>query len=238
MKVALLGYGKMGKAIEQRINAYYPDMEIVLKIQKDNAHLLQTDALLQADIAIEFSAPHLAYTHVMCCFEKNIPVVCGTTGWYEQLNIVKQLCNEKNYSLLYATNFSIGVNVFFELNKKLATLMQGKNYNVRVDETHHVYKLDKPSGTAYTLTQDILHSLPLYEGWSLDEEKDNYVPVFAHRKENVPGTHCITYQNEIDQIQITHTAYSREGFADGAIQAARFLLGKKGYFEMRDLLQF
>ncbi|MEI6310955.1 MAG: 4-hydroxy-tetrahydrodipicolinate reductase [Bacteroidota bacterium] len=237
IRIALIGYGKMGKTIEKLITENYPDMSVVLRINSQNSDECTALNLRNADVAIEFSSPHTAYHNILQCFEANIPVVCGSTGWYEELNIVKQLCNEKNNTLLYATNFSIGVNLFFELNKKLAHLMQHQKYSLRIDETHHTQKLDKPSGTAVSIAQDIIQNNATYSNWNLNEatHKEN-IPVFAHREEHVPGTHTVSYTNEIDQIQITHTAFSREGFADGAIQASRWIIGKQGFFQMKDVL--
>jgi 4-hydroxy-tetrahydrodipicolinate reductase len=237
IKVALIGYGKMGKTIEQLILEQYPDMQIVLKISSQNLANFTKESLENIDVAIEFSNPHAAYNNILTCFEAKVPVVCGTTGWYNELNIVKQLCNDKNNTLLYATNFSVGVNLFFELNKKLATLMQHKNYQAQIDEIHHTQKLDKPSGTAVTLANDLINSNSEYSKWLLDTKENNStLPIFSHREEAVPGTHTITYKNDIDQIAITHTAFSRKGFADGAIIASRWLIGKQGYFEMKDVL--
>lgn len=237
IRVALIGYGKMGKTIEQLILDHYPDMQIVLKVSSGNHTNFTKESLENVDVAIEFSNPQAAYQNILTCFEANVPVVCGTTGWYNELNIVKQLCNDKNNTLLYATNFSVGVNIFFELNKKLATLMQHKNYQAQIDEIHHTQKLDKPSGTAVTIANDLIASNMDYTKWVLDSnENKSTLPIYSHREESVPGTHTITYKNDIDQIEITHTAFSRKGFADGAIIASRWLVGKNGYFEMKDVL--
>lgn len=237
IKVALLGYGKMGKTIESLIEKNYPDISVAFRISSANMHELTSTNLSAVDVAIEFSNPDAALKNIMTCFEANVPVVCGTTGWQDQLNIVKQLCIDKNYSLLYASNFSIGVNIFFELNKKLSSLMHNRPYQIRIDETHHLQKIDKPSGTAISLIQDIMASNDKYEGWQLDQQADSKsIPVYAHRKEGVPGTHSVLYQSAIDSIEIVHTAHSREGFADGAITAAQWLIGKKGYFQMKDVL--
>ena len=237
INVALIGYGKMGKAIELLIAEEYKDMQIALKIDSKNCNNLTVDNLQNIDIAIEFSQPHTAYKNILTCFEANIPVVCGTTGWFNELNIVKQLCKEKNNTLLYATNFSVGVNLFFELNKKLAQLMQHKNYQVQIDEIHHLQKLDKPSGTAVTLATEIITNNTDYNNWQLDNtiQKPEF-SIYSHREGTVPGTHTVSYKNSIDQIAITHTAFSRKGFADGAILASRWLIGKIGYYEMSDVL--
>lgn len=235
--VALIGYGKMGRVIENLIDSKYPDMKIGLKINSNNRADFTKENLKKVDVAIEFSTPEIAYANIMTCFEAGIPVVCGTTGWTAELNNVKQLCNQNNNALLYASNFSIGVNIFFEINKRLAQLMSDKPYELRIDETHHLQKHDKPSGTAITLADTIVQQNPNYQDWQLDEKKiSTDIPVFSHRVENIPGTHTITYSNDIDQIEITHTAFSRDGFAHGAIQAARWLIGKQGFFEMRDVL--
>jgi 4-hydroxy-tetrahydrodipicolinate reductase len=237
IRIALIGYGKMGKTIEKILAERYPDMQVVLKIGSSNMQDFTTENLQKVDIAIEFSRPESAYKNVLKCFEANIPVVCGTTGWYDELNIVKQLCIDKKNTLLYGTNFSVGVNIFFELNKKLAQLMQHKSYEAKIDEIHHLQKLDKPSGTAVSLANDLIVNNNNYKNWSLDNSSlASELAVYAHREDNVPGTHTITYQNNIDKIEITHTAFSREGFADGAILASRWLVGKVGYFEMKDVL--
>lgn len=239
MKIALIGYGKMGKAIESIIQSHYPNLEVVLKISGSNKEELTIENLRRCDVAIEFSQPGSAYEHVKLCFEAGIPVVCGTTGWYEQLEELKTLSQSGAGTLFYGTNFSIGVNIFFRINRTLAELMQGKGYQASIAETHHIHKLDKPSGTAVTLAQGIIAGNKDYHQWALNEQQampDAVLPVNAIREDEVPGTHVITYQSEIDSIELKHTAFSRAGFAQGAVIAAIWLKGKQGYFGMDDLL--
>lgn len=231
MKIALLGYGKMGKAIEQA--AIARGHEIVLrKKSNDNFNGLQN-----ADIAIEFSVPSAAVDNLSTCFMENIPVVCGTTGWLADYEKVAALCAEKSGALLYASNFSLGVNLFFYLNEYLAKIMSNfPQYEVAIEEIHHTQKLDAPSGTAITLAQNIC-SHSSYSGYGLSATNDNEIPITAKRIENVPGTHSICYQSAIDTIEIKHIAHNREGFAQGAVVAAEWLVNKKGVFSMKDVLQ-
>jgi 4-hydroxy-tetrahydrodipicolinate reductase len=239
IKVALIGYGKMGKTIEKLIERDFQDMQIVLKINQNSQDELTIDHLKKADIAIEFTQPSTASDHVRMCFEAGIPVVCGTTGWYDQLNDVKQLCIEKKYALLYATNFSIGMNIFFEIHQRLAHLMSNKNYHAKITEIHHTAKLDIPSGTAVTLAEQLIDHHQQYNKWELNEAESAdpmSLAILAIREENVPGTHLVKYENDIDVIELIHEAKSRDGFAQGAILAARWLIGKQGYFGMNDVL--
>ena len=239
IKVALIGYGKMGKTIERLIERDFKDMQIVLKINQDSLHELTIDNLKKADVAIEFTQPSTANEHIRRCFEAGIPVVCGTTGWYKQLNDVKQLCIEKKYTLLYATNFSIGMNIFFEIHQRLAHLMSNKDYRAKITEIHHTAKLDIPSGTAVTLAEQLIDHHQQYIKWELNEAESSErmsLSIHALREEEVPGTHIVAYENEIDRIEIKHEAKSRDGFAQGAILAARWLIGKQGYFGMKDVL--
>uniref|UniRef100_UPI0040497D05 4-hydroxy-tetrahydrodipicolinate reductase n=1 Tax=Flavobacterium sp. TaxID=239 RepID=UPI0040497D05 len=229
MKIALLGYGKMGKVIEKI--ALERGHKIVLKKSSTD----NFEGLENADIAIDFSVPDTAVSHITECFNKNIPIICGTTGWLQDYDCVKKLCQEKNGSFIYASNFSLGVNIFFELNKQLAKMMQNlKQYNVSMEEIHHTQKLDAPSGTAISLANDIIQNSDK-TNWSLEKE-ENSIYIDAKRIENVPGTHSVFYDSEVDQIEIKHTAHSREGFALGSIIAAEWLLGKKGVFTMKDVL--
>ena len=240
IKVALIGYGKMGKTIEKLIEKDFPDMEIIFKFNQDSVNDFTIENLKKVDVAIEFTQPETAAKNVMKCFDAGIPVVCGTTGWYQQLNDVKQVCIEKNMALLYATNFSIGMNIYFEINQRLAQLMSGKNYAASISETHHTQKLDKPSGTAVTLAEQIIDHHLNYIKWELNDSPSSErlsLSINAIREENVPGTHLIKYENEIDIIEIKHEAKSRDGFAQGAILAARWLIGKQGYYGMKDVLQ-
>ena len=236
VKIALLGYGKMGKEIEQL--ALSNGDEIVLRA--DKSHAVSLEDLKQADVAIEFTQPDAAVKNIRVCFEANVPVVVGTTGWYEELKMVKIECEAKHQALLYASNFSIGVNIFFELNKRLAQLMSKQTvYTVAIDEIHHTQKIDMPSGTAISLANDMLSELPFKNQWQLDEQK-NYpqekLLIHSHRKEDVAGTHIITYQSFADTIEIKHTAHNRIGFAQGALLAAGWLKGKQGVFTMKDVL--
>ena len=230
MKIALLGYGKMGKVIE-RI-ALERGHEIVLKKDHDNTF----EGLLNADVAIDFSVPDSAVGNISECLNNGIPVISGTTGWLADYPKMVQLCEEKSGSFIYASNFSLGVNVFFELNEYLAKMMANlKQYNVSMEEIHHTQKLDAPSGTAITLAEGVIKHTD-YANWTLETPISNEIHIEAKRIENVPGTHSIFYDSEVDQIEIKHTAHSREGFALGAVVAAEWLVGKKGVFTMKDVL--
>ena len=230
MKIALLGYGKMGKVIE-RI-ALERGHEIVLKKDQNNTF----EGLSIADVAIDFSVPDSAVTNISECLNNGIPVISGTTGWLADYLKMVQLCEEKNGSFIYASNFSLGVNVFFELNEYLAKMMANlKQYNVSMEEIHHTQKLDAPSGTAITLAEGVIKHTD-YANWTLETPISNEIHIEAKRIENVPGTHSIFYDSEVDQIEIKHTAHSREGFALGAVVAAEWLVGKKGVFTMKDVL--
>jgi 4-hydroxy-tetrahydrodipicolinate reductase len=230
MKIALLGYGKMGKVIErialERVH------EIVLKKDQNNTF----EGLLNADVAIDFSVPDSAVDNITECLNNGIPVISGTTGWLADYPKMVQLCEEKNGSFIYASNFSLGVNVFFELNEYLAKMMSNlKQYNVSMEEIHHTQKLDAPSGTAITLAEGVIKHSD-YANWTLETPISNEIHIEAKRIENIPGTHSIFYDSEVDQIEIKHTAHSREGFALGAVVAAEWLVGKKGVFTMKNVL--
>lgn len=230
MKIALLGYGKMGKEIEKI--ALKRGHEIVLRKTEYNDY----SGLEHADVAIDFSIPTAATENISTCFEHNIPVVSGTTGWLEHYNDMVQLCEEKNGAFLYGSNFSVGVNLFFELNSYLAKLMANiKEYKVSMEEIHHTQKLDAPSGTAISLAQGIIAETN-YEQWTMDSAKENQIYIDAKRIEDVPGTHSVFYKSTVDEIEIKHTAFSRQGFALGAVIAAEWILGKKGIFTMKDVL--
>ncbi len=230
MKIALLGYGKMGKVIE-RI-ALERGHEIILKKSSQDSF----DGLQNADVAIDFSVPTSAVTHISECLNNNVPIICGTTGWLEDYEKMVALCNEKKGSFIYGSNFSLGVNIFFELNEYLAKMMHNlKQYNVSMEEIHHTQKLDAPSGTAISLANGIIKNTDS-TNWTLEEPKKNEIHIEAKRIENVPGTHSIFYDSEVDQIEIKHTAHSREGFALGSVIAAEWLIGKKGVFTMKDVL--
>jgi 4-hydroxy-tetrahydrodipicolinate reductase len=241
IKVAIIGYGKMGKAIESVIEKDYAGtMEVLYRINENNTELLEKEHLSKADVAIEFTAPHVAVENIKKCFEANVPVVVGSTGWYAQLEEIKTLCANKNQAMLYASNFSIGVNIFFEINKVLARLMNGHpQYQVKLTEIHHTEKKDAPSGTGITLAEGVLGEISRFDNWvNHDTDKMNELPIISLREPHVPGTHLVEYNSEIDVIKIEHTAHSRLGFAQGAAAAAHFLTGKVGIFEMKDLLKF
>jgi 4-hydroxy-tetrahydrodipicolinate reductase len=231
MKIALLGYGKMGKVIE-RI-ALERGHEIVLKKSSNSSYT----GLENADVAIDFSIPSAAVANISECFNSGIPVVSGTTGWLEEYSNMVALCEQKNGSFIYGSNFSLGVNLFFELNDYLAKMMSKfKNYSASMEEIHHTQKLDAPSGTAISLAKGIIENTE-YTNWTLDANpKEKELPIEALRIENVPGTHSIFYTSEVDTIEIKHTAHSRDGFALGSIIAAEWLVDKKGVFTMKDVL--
>ncbi len=231
MKIALLGYGKMGQIIEQ--TALNRGHEIVLR--KTSADSF--DLLKQADVAIDFSIPTAAVNNIKTAIDLGIPIISGTTGWLEQYDAVCQYCLDKQGAFLYGSNFSVGVNIFFELNEYLAKMMAHlESYQVSMEEIHHTQKLDAPSGTAITLAQDIIKNSH-YNQWTLDHKKDNNdLPIYAKRIDQVPGTHTVTYDSNIDAIEIKHTAHNRNGFALGAIIAAEWIFHKKGIFSMKDVL--
>lgn len=230
MKIALLGYGKMGKVIEKI--ALERGHQIVLKKGSNDTF----NGLENADVAIDFSTPNSAALNISTCFKKRIPVVSGTTGWLDKYDEIIALCNKENGSFIYGSNFSLGVNIFFELNEKLAKIMAHlKQYKISLEETHHTQKLDMPSGTAISLANGIIKNTD-YTNWTLEQAQNNEIHIEAKRTENVPGTHSIFYDSEVDQIEIKHTAHSREGFALGAVIAAEWLIGKKGVFSMKNVL--
>ncbi|WP_375242306.1 4-hydroxy-tetrahydrodipicolinate reductase [Lacinutrix sp.] len=230
MKIALLGYGKMGKTIEAI--ALNRGHDIVLKTSQSIASEITT-----ADVAIDFSIPKAAFNNISNCINHNVPVISGTTGWLENYPKITALCEEKKGAFIYASNFSLGVNIFFELNKSLAKMMSTlKDYKVVIEEIHHTQKLDAPSGTAISLAEDIINNNANYNAWQLDSNTNKTIPITAKRIENVPGTHNITYNSEIDTIKLEHIAHSRQGFALGAVVAAEWLVGKTGVYTMKDVL--
>jgi 4-hydroxy-tetrahydrodipicolinate reductase len=230
MKIALLGYGRMGKEIEKI--ALSRGHTIVIKSEGT----AQYDIVL-ADVAIDFSIPDSAFKNISNCINHQIPVISGTTGWLEKYPEAVALCNEKKGAFIYASNFSLGVNIFFELNNQLAKMMrQLKDYDVSIEEIHHTKKLDAPSGTAITLAEGIIKN-SAFTNWELDQKtSEKNLPIFAKRIPEVPGTHTISYASEIDEIHLNHTAKSRQGFALGAVIAAEWLLHKKGVYTMKDVL--
>ena len=235
MKIALIGYGKMGRIIEQV--ALENGHTISLVIDVNNAEDLNKVNLKKADVAIEFTTPETAVENVRKCFIAGVPVVCGTTGWLDKMEAVKQECIDKNATFLYSSNYSIGVNIFFEINKRLATLMAKQHYEVTIHETHHTQKKDAPSGTAITLAEQVLKELPGKEKWVNHQSGHAAeLSIISNRIDPAPGTHTVKYTSEVDDIEIIHTAHSRRGFAEGAVQAAEFLQGKKGIFSMNDVL--
>ena len=238
MKIALLGYGKMGKTIERL--ARERGHEIVLIVDENNRTRCTDEQLKQADVAIEFTMPAVAVENYNWCFRNRVPVVSGTTGWLEKWDEVVTACERSGGTFFYASNYSIGVNIFFHLNRWLAqTMARFSNYKVSLEETHHIHKLDAPSGTVITLAEGILKEHPEYTSWKLDEGqvKVGELPIKAKREGEVPGIHSVTYQSGVDEIQICHSAYSRDGFAQGAVMAAEFLVGKQGVFGMEDLIK-
>ena len=231
MKIALLGYGKMGKTIEQI--AIQRGHQIVLKVDKDDHDY----DITKADVAIDFSIPTVAFNNISNCINNQIPVISGTTGWLEDYNKAVALCKTKQGAFIYASNFSLGVNIFFELNKTLALMMTNlKQYKVSLEEIHHTQKLDAPSGTAISLANGIIAEHSNYKQWKLEESIENTINITAKRIDDVPGTHTITYESEVDTITIEHIAHNRQGFALGAIIAAEWIVGKKGVFTMNDVL--
>ena len=230
MNIALFGYGKMGKMIEQI--ALGRNHTIVAKIDIDATEI----DFSQMDVAIDFSQPSAAFGNIQQCLEHNVPIICGTTGWLKDFDNAVVLCKEKKGAFIYASNYSLGVNVFFELNAYLAKMMQNlKQYRVSIEEIHHTQKLDAPSGTAITLAEGIIKNTE-YKDWKLDTAEDGEIPITAKRIDDVPGTHTITYNSTVDDIEIKHTAHSREGFALGAVVAAEWIIGKKGVFTMKNVL--
>jgi 4-hydroxy-tetrahydrodipicolinate reductase len=236
MKIALVGYGKMGQAIEKI--ALHRNHSIVLKVDLDNAADLNPDKLSQAEMAIEFTGPDTAFPNIIKCLEAGVPVVCGSTGWLEKQGEAAQFCVSHNGSLLYSSNFSVGVNIFFEINKKLAELMSGHpEYKIGVTEVHHAGKKDAPSGTAISLAQQIIEKVESKKLWvNQSSENIHELEIISQRRDSVPGIHAVKYGSSIDDIEIIHTAHNREGFATGAVLAAEFLQHRKGIFTMKDVL--
>ena len=237
MKIALIGYGKMGKAIEKI--ALQKGHEIVLKINDENLFDLNVANLQQCDVAIEFTNPESAVTNMKTCIEAGVPVVCGSTGWVTKEKEITSYCKDKNGTLLYSSNFSIGVNIFFEINRKLAQLMSAhKEYNVVIEEIHHTQKKDAPSGTAISLAQQIIAGNSTKQNWTLNgNPTETEINIISKRIDPAPGTHHVKYSSAIDDIEIIHTAHSRKGFAAGALIAAEFLHDKKGIYNMGDVLK-
>lgn len=238
MNIALIGYGKMGKTIEQA--AIARGHHIKIKIDLNNLDDFTQQNFQDIDAAIEFTGPHTAYNNVLKCIEFKIPVVCGSTGWLEHLQDVENKCKTKNGSFLYASNFSVGVNIFFEVNKKLAQLMEGnQQYDVTIKEIHHTQKKDAPSGTAISLAEQIISNNSAKQTWVNESPASNdQLQIVSERIDPYPGLHEVTYSSEIDEIKISHNAHSRNGFAVGAVLAAEFIAKRKGIFTMKDVLGF
>lgn len=236
MNIALIGYGKMGQAIEKI--ALEKGHQIVLKIDINNAADLNQENISKADVAIEFTGPHSAFQNVMKCLELGIPVVCGSTGWLEKWEDAKAYCEKQEGSLLYASNYSIGVNLFFEINKYVAQLMSSHTeYNVVMEEIHHTQKKDAPSGTAITLAEQVLSFMKQKKQWVNEPStNDSDLEIVSKRIDPAPGTHTIKYTSSVDDIEIIHTAHNRVGFAGGAVLAAEYLYNKKGIYHMKDVL--
>ena len=245
MKIALIGYGKMGKAIHELINERNArlgkhELDVVLIVDVDNRQTVTKEALQQADVAIEFTSPHTAVENIHWCFDANVPVVVGSTGWTDQLDEIKKIATKHNKSFLFAPNFSIGVNIFFEVNRYLAKIMNDHDeYDVTLEEIHHTEKRDAPSGTALHAALDILKRLERKRDWQNNKaDEDEVLSIISKREANVPGTHLISYESSIDRIDLVHVAHNRKGFAGGALLAAEWLVGKKGAYSMEDVLGF
>ena len=238
MKIALIGYGKMGKTIEQI--ALSRGHQIVSIVDINNPEEFQSVNFKSADVAIEFTTPATAFDNYMKSFAAGVPVVSGTTGWLDRISEIKEKCEKEGKTFFYASNFSIGVNIFFALNKYLAKIMNNfPSYNISMTETHHIHKLDAPSGTAITLAEGILENVDRKERWTLETaEQPTDLPIHAIREGDVPGIHEVTYESDVDYISIKHDAKSRAGFALGAVVAAEFTAGKKGFLGMDDMLKF
>ena len=236
MRIALIGYGKMGKAIEEV--ALQRGHKIVNKIDQPNLHEFTKENMAKAEVAIEFTSPHSAYDNVKKCLEYGVPVICGSTGWTERLEEIKKICADKKGAFIHSSNYSVGVNIFFEVNKKLAALMAPlKEYEVIMEETHHTQKKDAPSGTAITLAEQILEQVKRKKQWvnELSDHPED-LEIISQRIDPAPGTHSIKYSSAIDNIEIIHTAHNRKGFATGALLAAEFIVTQKGFFTMKDVL--
>lgn len=237
MKIALIGYGKMGQMIEEV--ALQRGHEIVLKINIDNVEDFTEENVKKADVAIEFTSPDSAFENVKRCLQFGVPVVCGSTGWNDRLDEAKALCLQQNSAFLHASNFSIGVNIFFQVNKFLAKMMASQpDYEVSLKEIHHTQKKDAPSGTAVTLAEQVLQNIGRKKTWVNEaSNKTEDLSIISERIDPAPGTHYVTYSSAVDDIEIIHTAHNRKGFALGAVLAAEFIAGRKGIFTMDDVLQ-
>ena len=237
MDIALIGYGKMGRAIEEI--AVKRGHNIVCRIDSSNVADIGSGSFRKADVAIEFTTPSSAFSNCAKAVVMGVPVVSGTTGWLDKMDGLKRLCKENDGAFFYSSNFSIGVNIFFALNKYLAKIMDRfAEYDVSIDEIHHIHKLDHPSGTAVTLANGIIDNLGRKTGWAEENAGDSQILIKSERVGEVPGTHIVKYTSDIDSIKIEHEAFSRKGFAAGAVMAAEWLAGRKGWFTMDDMLDF
>ena len=235
MKIALLGYGKMGKEIEAI--ALQRHHTIILKVDETNSASITKADLQQADVAIEFSTPHTVISNIKKCLDAQLPIVVGTTGWYDSFNDIENECQQKNGTLFHSTNFSLGVNIFMKVNSYLAELMNKYvNYDVSMEEIHHIHKLDKPSGTAITLANQVLNKIERKKNWSITDTNPETLFIKDVREGEVPGTHIIRYTSAVDDIEIMHKAHNRQGFALGAVIAAEYIYNKKGIFTMENLM--
>lgn len=231
MKIALVGYGKMGKIIDEI--AQKRGHEVVARLKETPT----AENLNNPDVVIEFSLPEVAFDNIKACLENNIPVISGTTGWLEKKAEIEKIAEDNDTAFLYGSNFSLGVNLFFALNEKLADLMKNVDeYSCQLEEIHHVHKKDAPSGTAISIAEGIIKNNPKFEAWKLEETQGKEIGIFAVREDEVPGTHSVYYRSEVDEIEIKHTAFNRDGFALGAVVAAEWIRDKKGNFGMKDVL--
>lgn len=231
MKIALVGYGKMGKIIDEI--ALKRGHEVVARLKETPT----AESLNNPDVVIEFSLPEAAFENIKACLENKIPVICGTTGWLERKVEIENIAVQNKTAFLYGSNFSLGVNLFFALNEKLADLMKNVDeYSCQLEEIHHIHKLDAPSGTAISLAEGIIRNSSKFDAWKLEDTQEKQLGIFAIRENEVPGTHSVFYRSEVDEIEIKHTAYNRNGFALGAVVAAEWIKDKKGNFTMKDVL--
>ena len=237
MKIAIIGYGKMGKEIEKI--ATERGHQIKFKFDVNNTKDFTVENLKKTDVVIEFTTPEAAYNNFLKCFEANVPVVSGTTGWLSNLEDIKNRCKNQKQTFFYASNFSLGVNIFFKVNQFLAKIMNSqKDYEIEMSETHHIYKLDAPSGTAISLANDILQNIDRKNNWTKEQPKNNEIKIESIREGEVFGIHQINYTSEMDKIEIKHELKNRASLSLGAVLAAEFLLNKKGFFTMNDLLSW
>ena len=234
MNIIISGYGRMGKEVEKICNNKGHN---IVKIIDNESQWQQIKGVDDCTVVIDFSLPQVAVDNIVRCFKLGIPIVTGTTGWHDQLDRILKQCEQSDGTLFFAPNFSIGVNIFFRVNEYLAKVMSGmEDYNIQISETHHIHKLDAPSGTAIAAANGIITNIDRISKWSLDQEQDETLPIYAHREGEVTGTHEVIYSSDIDNITLRHEAHNRSGFALGAVMAAEFISLKKGVFSMNDLI--